>query len=121
MHLLAQSWLGTLPGWLTLAALLAGTYIFIRGGGGTALETLETANRVLTKRIDVLEKSGAEKDLKIAELTGRTDVALALGPVLKWTIEHETRAQERHEATLNVLGLIAQRLGPDANGHEAAA
>lgn len=118
--LLATGWLGTLPGWLTLAALLAGTYLFVRGGGGTALETLETANRVLVKRVDDLEKSAAKKDQQIAELKGRTDVALAIGPVLKWTIEHESRAQQRHDATLAVLSLIAERLGPESNGEESA-
>jgi hypothetical protein len=29
---------------------------------------------------------------------------------------HEDRAQARHEGTLQVLALIAQRLGPDENG-----
>lgn len=121
MHLLAQAWLGTLPGWLTLATLLGGAVLFVRGGGGAALETMEAANRILTKRVSDLEDSGKEKDRQIAELQGRTDVALALGPVLKWTIEHESRAQARHDATLVVLNLIAERLGPETNGNERAA
>lgn len=121
MYLLAQDWLGTLPGWLTLATLIGGAYLFVRGGGGRALETMESANRILTRRVEDLEESGREKDKQIAELKGRTDVALALGPVLKWTVEHETRAQSRHDATLAVLSLIAERLGPESNGHERAA
>lgn len=111
---------GTLPGWLTLGALCAAAWTFRRGGGGAALDSLDTANRVLTNRVKELEASDATKDKQLAELKGRTDVALALAPILKWTTQHEERAQERQIALLGVLELIAQRLGPEQNGHAEA-
>lgn len=111
--LLATSWLGTLPGWLTLLALAGTSWILWRGGGTTAINTLQVANRVLEKRVNELEHQ-QKRDLEtIAELRGRTDVTVALTPLLNWTSHHEERAQERHDGTLKVLALIAERLGPD--------
>lgn len=107
-------WLGTLPGWLTLGGLVGAAWVFRRGGGGAAIGQLETANRVLAGRVKELEGLDKSKDAQIAELKGRTDVALALGPVIRWTTQHEERAQERQAALLGVLSLIAERLGPEA-------
>lgn len=81
---------------------------------------MSTANHVLERSLaETREKLGAEiRDLRVknGELQGRTDVALALLPVIEWTSLHEKRAAERHEATIVVLGLIAERLGPEQNG-----
>lgn len=110
------------------------------------MEVLAQSNKVLEKALDdqkqevivLREKTGSEiRDLRIenGELRGRTDVALALNPIIEWTHHHEAaaqqvmdwtqlherRAQERHDAMLGVLSLIADRLGPDPNGHSAAA
>lgn len=109
----ATSIFGTLPGWLTLAALLGAAWLFKRGGGGTAIESLVTANRVLEQRVDALETAGKEKDAQIAELLQKTDVTIATRPIAESLTAHEDRAAARHEATLKVLGLIAERLGPD--------
>jgi hypothetical protein len=115
---LAIDWIGTLPAWLTIAALIGTAVMFARGGGGIALGQLRTANRVLAERVRELEESDTTKQRKIAELEGRTNVALALVPVLEWTTNHEARAQERQAALLGVLGLIAERLGPDDDRHD---
>jgi hypothetical protein len=96
-------------------AILLGAFFFARRfGGGAALENLERANRVLTKRVRELEESDARKGAEIASLRSRTDVTIAILPVLESMKMHEARAGERHVATLNVLDLIATRLGPDA-------
>jgi hypothetical protein len=113
--MIAASLLGTIPGWLTVGGIILAAWIFYRGGGGTAISTLSEANRVLEKRVQGLEQQSNLDNMTIAELRGRTDVALALSPILEWTVQHETRAQERHDKTLLVLDLIARRLGPDAN------
>jgi hypothetical protein len=113
---LALDWIGTLPGWLTLAALAGTALLFARGGGGVAVGQLRTANRVLAERVRELEQSELSMNRQIAELEGRTNVALAIVPVIEWTTNHEQRAQERQAALLGVLELIAQRLGPDDDG-----
>jgi hypothetical protein len=137
----ASNILGTLPGWLTLAALLFGLWTLSRGGAGSAVSELSQANKVLEKRLhdERREKEGLGgevRDLRteLAELRGRTDfaaaLAAALAPLLEWTAGHEARAQERHEAVMGanqkqlvVLELVAERLGPEPNGtgHEQQA
>jgi hypothetical protein len=119
----------TTPIWLPLLAIIvgvpfsiitiAGAWALWRGGGGTAITSLQATNRILEERVKTLEDQSREKDRLIAELKGRTDVTLAitpaLAPILDWTHAHEARAQERHEATLAVLQLVADRLS-DATG-----
>lgn len=112
---------GSLPGWITLAVLVAGFYVFLRGGGGVALGHLRDANEVLTATIAEQDSKLRDAEREISELRGRTDVSIAiaqaLGPIIEWSGSHETRAQERHEASLKILEMIADRLGPDPNGH----
>ena len=113
MGLVAVSWLGTLPAWLTFMGVIGAAWAVWRGGGGTALSTLQTANRVLEERVHELELQGKRDAATIAELTGKTDLALAIKPFMEWASTHEERAVERHAGTLKVLDLIAERLGPD--------
>lgn len=112
---------GSLPGWITLAVLVAGFYVFVRGGGGVALGHLREANEVLTATIEAQDGKLREAEREISELRGRTDVSIAiaaaLSPIIEWSGSHEKRAQERHEASLKILEMIADRLGPDPNGH----
>lgn len=88
-----------------------------RGGGGTAVSELATANKVLEERIHALREEyqlkvdalGAEiRDLRVenAELRGRTDYQAVIN-------EHEKRAELRADRILAVLDLIAVRLGPE--------
>lgn len=112
---------GTLPNWILVALALIVAWRVSRGGGGAAVSELSESNKVLERKLqEVRDTMGGEiRDLRIenGELRGRTDVAVAIGPVLEWTLKHELRAQERHDATLRVLDLIAARLGPDPNSH----
>jgi hypothetical protein len=132
MLIVASGSLGTLPGWLTFAGILFAAWIFYKGGGGTAINSLQTANQVLEKRVHDL---GAEvRDLKIenAGLKEQTNVAVALIPAVQKIVDeisehdarvaeslsrHEDRAIQRHDGQLKILELIADRLGPDPNGH----
>ena len=84
-----------------------------KGAGGTALRTLETANRILERRVHDLEAQARDDTKTIAELKGKTDMALAVKPFMEWAVQHEGRAHERHEKTLMVLDLIAARIGPE--------
>ena len=111
--------IGTVGQYLTIAAVLLGSWLIYRGGGGGALATLETANRILVRRVEELERQGKVDTAMIAELRGRTDVTLALAPLVQASEAHEVRAQQRHERSLVVLEMIASRLGPD-NGHGKA-
>lgn len=134
--MVAQSLAGTIPSWILVAMALFVALRLSRGGAGAAVGELAKANEVLEKRLheerDAKEQLGGEvRDLRVelGELRGRTDftaaLAAALGPILEWTIGHETRAQERHESVMGatarqlvVLELVAQRLGPDPNGSD---
>ncbi len=109
---------GSVAQWLTV--ILAGVvaYALYRGGGGTALSTLQEANRILEKRVHELEAQGKTDAALIAELKGRTDVGLAIKPMSEAMTLHEVRAAQRHEATVNVLGLIPDKLGQE-NGQAA--
>jgi hypothetical protein len=111
---------GSLPGWITLAVLLAAFIVFLRGGGGVALSHLRDANEELTKTIARQDAKLREAEREISELRGRTDVSIAIataiGPIVEWSSAHESRAQDRHDKTMVVLELIASRLGPDPNG-----
>lgn len=122
---------GTLPTWIILALGLLIAWRISKGGGGSAVSELSKANEVLTKRTH--ELGGEVRDLKVENerLKARTDFAQALAPLLEHIIhgtaeaqnrqeaiietleKHETRAQQRFEQTTGVLGLIADRLGPE--------
>lgn len=114
---LAASLADTVSAWLLIAGLIVGGYIFLRGGGRTAITSLETANRVLAKRVDDQDQIIREQARRILELEAKTDVsaatAEALKPLLKQTADYERRAEERHILTLNILDLIAKRLGQE--------
>jgi len=108
--------IGTLAQWLTVGAVVMAAYVLQRSGGGTAINSLETANRVLEKRVHDLEQKTHEDELVIEHLRASRDFNEALNPIVDMITKHEARAMERHDAILNVLGLIADRLGPDPNG-----
>lgn len=108
--LIAQDWIGTLPAWLTVCLVILGGFFFVKGAGGTALNTLQIANQVLEKRVHSLEDQGKEDAKLIAELKARTDVSVQIQPLVKWTGEHETRDQERFEKTIVVLDRISSNL-----------
>ena len=109
----STTWIGTAPGWLTLVAVAVVGFYFIRGAGSTALSTLETANRILEGRVHDLETQARADAKLIADLKARTDIAVQIQPLVKWTGEHEHRDQERFEKTILVLGEIADRLSPE--------
>jgi hypothetical protein len=111
----AASILGTVPAWLTVAAVVIGAWLIWKGGGGTALGTLQTANRILERRVRDLEAQSREDAKLIAELQGKTDMALAVQPFMAWAETHEARAEERLAKTLVVLDLIAAKIGPEAH------
>ena len=110
---------GTVAAWAGVVVTLAIAWRISRGGGGSAVSELDRSNRVLTESLKrerdahqrTKDEMGAEiRDLRVevANLRGRTDVALAINA---WGEQHEQRAAERHAATLKVLDLIAARLG----------
>lgn len=117
--MLAAVAIGTVGQWLTVATVAVVALLVWRGGGGAALAVLETANRILERRVHELEEKSRADGLKIAELTAKTDFTLALAPIHAEIQAHDLRAQARAERMLVVLDLIAHRIGPDNGGsHE---
>lgn len=114
---------------LTLVALLLAIVsaiitiiLFARGGFGSseAIRSLRDARDVLNDTVEGQRGKLDDANKEIAELRGKTDVTIALvsalNPINEWTVKHEQRAQERHEATIKILGMIARHLGPENNG-----
>lgn len=111
--------LGTLPGWLTLATLCAVGWLLVRGGSGTAVSGLQDTNRELVRQVHKLQSENEELRGRVRVLEAKTDVAQAIVPVVEAMQGHETRAQQRHDGTLKVLDLIAEKLGPEHGMEEA--
>lgn len=124
---------GSLPSWLTIAFLVGAAWHYSRAGGGTAISSLESVNRVLDRQVHELKAKLEQAEHTIAELRGRTDVAEVLVPFAEELTNqmksHEKRAQERFELgqtmakqrsdqTVNLLGMIADRMPHEHNGDE---
>lgn len=107
----------TVSAWVLLCGLVGGAWMFFRGGGRTAISSLETANRVLAARVDEQDKIITAQTSRIAELEAKTDVAQATEAAIRPLIEQldhaDRRAEERNLLLLNVCQMIADRLGPD--------
>lgn len=98
---------------VTVLLALGGGWALWRGGGGTALETLQLANRVLEVRVKDLEAVVVRLTAENAALAARTNFVLALQPIMTWADTHEAQAAKRSESMLTVLDLIAAKLGAD--------
>lgn len=110
------SYVGTLPAWLTLLTLGGVGYLLIRGGTGTAVSGLQDTNRELVRQIHQLQRENTDLRERVRSLEAQTNVATALVPVIGALEAHEARAEERHDGTLRILALVAERLGPDPDG-----
>ena len=99
--ILATTWIGTVPSWLTVGAVAIVGWFFVRGAGGTALSTLETANRVLEQEVnhlrhevDTLRDKIAIQAQTIDALQQRTDISQALDAFEKRVVSrHKILAQ----------------------------
>jgi hypothetical protein len=120
--------LGTVPGWLTFAAVIVLAYLLRGGQLGPAISYLRETNRTLSEQNRQLTEQLAGVVAENAKLHATRDLA----PLLELVADHEARAatrdagheqraSERNEAILTVLALIADRLGPDNGGDSAAA
>lgn len=102
----AASLIGTLPQWLTVLVLVVGAVAFAwavrTGQAGNALSIVRDANEVLTDENKRLRS-------RVAEL----ESTRSLEAIVKALEEHEERAAERDRHVVAVLGLIADRLGPE--------
>jgi hypothetical protein len=111
--------LGNVPAWVALALAAAAAWTLIRGKAGDAVGILQTANEVLAERVKELERETKVQAATIAELQARTDFTVALQPVVASLSEHEAQSAkrgERFERLLDVLEVVASRLGPEPNG-----
>lgn len=71
-----------------------------------ALKMPTQVMEVMTRSVKKLNDEAARRQDQV-----RSEVREAL-------LVHESRAAERHERLLDLIQLIADRLGPDPNGHE---
>lgn len=92
--------------WASLALLAFTLWRITRGGGGSAVQELSAANRVLEKRNHDLGAEVRDLRIEVEKLRARTDFAAVMA-------QHEEQAQKRAEGILTVLDLIAGKLGTD--------
>lgn len=104
--IIGTTWLGTLPAWLTFAGLIIGLRVFRGSSPGAALEMEQRANQTLSKRVDLLEANAKTDRETIAALTAKTDISIALVPLLEWCKSHEALAQARAASILAELGTV---------------
>jgi hypothetical protein len=101
---------GSLAGWLAVVGVAAVAWITWRGGGSTAIATLEASNRVLERRVRELEVQRKLDLAQIVELRARTDITEALQPLIDAVVRHEDSANARYGKTARVLDRIADKL-----------
>ena len=100
------AWFGSLPAWLVLVGLFA-AWRTSRGGGGSAVTELTAANKVLEDRDERRQREMEAQARQIAALESKTDVVLAVSPIIA---AHEVKSQERHDASIEVLGAIRDEI-----------
>lgn len=98
--ILATTWLGTLPAWLTFAGVIAVAYMFHGSPPGAALEIEQRANKTLASRVEQLEAAQKVDRETIATLLAKTDITLAITPLIDWCKAHEVLAQARSDEIL---------------------
>lgn len=105
-----SSVLGTIPGWLTLFSVILLSFTLWRGGSSTAISGLQDTNKELVRQIHDRDTQIKDLQERVNVLEARTDLTIALVPVIKMLTDHETRAQQRHEGTVYVLRRIADNM-----------
>lgn len=96
---------------MIVAAVALGGFLFARRyGGGAALEHLERANTILKNTVE--DQAGQIDKLKdrVAELEARTDLTIAIIPVLAAVQKHDEEMVSRWNTTLLLLEQISSRL-----------
>lgn len=101
------SWTGSIPTWLLLFIAVVAAWRVTRGGAGSAVTELTASNKTLEEALNKARAVADEQAKQIAALQSKTDVVLAVTPLLA---DHEKRAQERHDATLHVLEALAAKI-----------
>lgn len=109
------TWTGSLPTWALLLLAVVAAWRISRGGGGSAVTELTAANKVLEERDQKRETAMQAQAKQIAALESKTDVVLAVTPLIA---DHERHAQERHTATIEVLEAIRDQIHADTNGKD---
>lgn len=104
------SWVGSVPTWAILVVGIFAAWRVSRGGGGSAVTELSAANQVLEDRDRRRQHELEAQAGKIAALESKTDVVLAVTPLIA---EHERHSQERHDATIKVLEAIRDQIHSD--------
>jgi threonine/homoserine/homoserine lactone efflux protein len=92
-----SSWLGSIPGWLTLVALAGASWLLYKGGAGQAVSILRESNTTLSKEVERLKTENSAQAKRIAILEAKTDVTLALRPIAESLQEVLLELRDRRE------------------------
>lgn len=111
----SPSWAGSVPTWALLVMAIIVAWRVTKGGAGSAVSELSAANSALEKSLDKSKSTAETQAKQIAALEAKTDVVLAVTPLMA---EHERHAQERHTATIEVLEAIRDQIHADTTAKE---
>ena len=110
--------LGDLLPTFLAAAVVIGMVLFLRRyGGSTALAELERVNGVLDRRVHQLSRENQSLSGENMVLHAKTDLAAAFEPVSQQLHDQHAEAMRKADRSMALLGMIADRLGPEPNGH----
>jgi len=104
------SWVGSVPTWFLLIVAIGAAWRLSRGGGGSAVQELSEANKVLTEALEKERLLGADRQRRIELLEHKTDVSMVLDPFIKWANEHEQADIDRHEITVKAFNHVVTEL-----------
>ena len=102
-----QMVVGNAPSWILVLIALTAAYRLTRGGGGSAVSELTAANKVLEESLSRTRDALAAEEQRIKALEARTDVVLAVTPLMQ---EMDRKAQARFDETVQVLRQISDTL-----------
>lgn len=111
----SPSWAGSVPTWALLVMAIIVAWRVTKGGAGSAVSELSASNQALEKALEKSKSTAETQAKQIAALEAKTDVVLAVTPLMA---EHERHAQERHGATIEVLEAIRDQIHADTHTKE---
>src|SRR3954454_625496 len=120
MLLLHISFQDQVTPWIIMAVGFVGvTLLNLKGRAGDALSYLRNANEILHNENLELKKERQILIAKTETLKAKTDVHVALMPLIQLMEKHEDESEKRFQNIMTMFALIAKTMGEEPNGADA--